>query len=721
MKMIIIRNLALSALGFICMCIAAQGQSSNQNEAKIEHLIKQMTLEEKIGMIHANSSFTSAGVPRLRIPELTMSDGPHGVRPEHGRDWELDNKGGDSSTYLPVGITLASTWNPALGYAFGAVLGSEAAYRGKDVILGPGINIMRTPLNGRNFEYLGEDPYLISKMATGYIKGVQDQGVSACVKHYLANNQEFLRGEINVEMSERALREIYLPGFKAAVMEGGVNTLMGAYNKFRGEYCTYNNYLINKILKQEWKFKGAVISDWGAIHSTKEALLGGADLEMGTDLSMLPNPDYNKFFFANDALKMVRSGEVAESVIDDKVRRILRVMFKTQMFDKRKAGAHSIAEHAAVAKKVAEEGIILLRNNKGVLPLNKQAVKTIAVIGANANRENAMGGGSSQVRAPYEITPLKGLQNYAGNHINILFEQGYTIAKGAKPDAAHIKKAVEAAKRSDVAIIVGGWTHGYDYSVWDDNAYDAEGRDKPDMNLPFGQDQLIKAVAGANPNTVVVLYGGGPADMTQWVDKVKGIIQAGYPGQEGGNALAAIIFGEVNPSGRLTVTFPKKLADVPAHKLGEYPGDSINVHYNDDIFVGYRYYDTYNVEPLFPFGHGLSYTAFKYSNLSATIQNGKATVTVRIQNTGSRPGAEVVQLYVKDVQSSVKRPDKELKAFEKTFLLPGQSKDISFELGSEAFSFFDDGKMQWVKEPGEFEILVGSSSRDIRARRTIKL
>lgn len=713
--------LMFSSFWLMSACLNAHGQTAKETEAKIEQLIKQMTLEEKIGMIHANSSFTSAGVPRLGIPELTMSDGPHGVRPEHGRDWELDNKGGDSSTYLPVGITLASTWNSQLGYAFGTVLGSEAAYRGKDVILGPGINIMRTPLNGRNFEYLSEDPYLVSKMAIGYIKGVQDQGVSACIKHYLANNQEFLRNKINVEMSERALREIYLPGFKAAVIDGDVNTLMGAYNKFRGEYCTYNDYLVNKILKQEWKFGGVVISDWGAIHTTKEALLGGADLEMGSDLPMLPNPDYNKFFFADDALKMVRNKEVAESVIDDKVRRLLRVMFKTQMFDKRKPGAHATTEHAAVAKKVAEEGIILLQNKKNVLPLNKQAVKTIAVIGANANRENAMGGGSSQVRAPYEITPLQGLQHYAGNTIKIRFEQGYTIAKDAKPDAALITKAVEAARTSDVAIIVGGWTHGYDYSKWEDNAYDAEGADKTDMNLPFGQDNLVKAVAAANKNTVVVLYGGGPADMTQWVDKVKGIIQAGYPGQEGGNALAEIIFGEVNPSGKLTVTFPKKLADVPAHKLGEYPGDSINVHYNDDIFVGYRYYDTYKVDPLFAFGHGLSYTTFKYSNLSAVVQNGKVNVTVKVQNTGSRSGAEVVQLYIKDIQSSLKRPDKELKAFEKTFLEPGQSKEISFTLGSEAFSFFDDKKMQWIKEPGEFELLVGSSSRDIRAREKITL
>lgn len=690
-------------------------------EMRINELLAKMTLEEKIGMIHANSSFTSSGVPRLGIPEFTTSDGPHGVRPEHGRDWVLDNKGNDSSTYLPVGITLASTWNPELGYAFGSVLGSEANYRGKDVILGPGINIMRTPLNGRNFEYMSEDPCLISKMVVGYIKGVQDQGVSACVKHFMGNNQETRRGEINVEMSERALREIYLPGFRAAVIEGGVNTVMGSYNKLRGEYCTYNNYLINKILKGEWGFQGLVMSDWGAIHSTREALLGGADLEMGTDLSMLPKPDYNKFYFGDAAIKMVREGEIKESVIDDKVRRILRVMFKTHMFDQRPKGSYATREHFDIAKKIAEEGIILLQNKKNILPLDRKSVKTIAVIGANANRENAMGGGSSQVRPPYEITPLEGLRQQAGTEVGIQFEQGYTIARNAQADASLIDKAVAAARKADVAIVVGGWTHGYDYSKWEDNAYDTEGFDKADMQMPFGQNELITAVAKANPNTIVVLYGGGPIDMTKWVNKVKGIIQAGYPGLEGGNALAEIIFGEVNPSGKLTVTFPKTLGDSPAHKLGEYPGDSINVHYKEGIFVGYRYFDTYKVAPQFAFGHGLSYTTFKYFPMQLIKRDSTVEVRMRIRNTGSKAGAEVVQLYVKDTKSTVRRPEKELKAFQKVFLAPGESKELSILLTKEAFSFFDDKRMQWTIEPGTFEIIAGSSSRDIRGKSRVEL
>lgn len=700
--------------------LSAQWAADPSVEGKIAELVKKMTLEEKISMIHANSSFTSAGVPRLGIPELTTSDGPHGVRPEHGRDWVLDNKGGDSSTYLPVGITLASTWNTQLGYAFGAVLGQEANFRGKDVILGPGINIIRTPLNGRNFEYMSEDPYLISKMAVGYIKGVQDQGVSASLKHFIANNQEIMRSGINVEMSDRALREIYLPGFRAAVVEGGVNTVMGAYNRFRGEYCTYSNLLVNQILKGEWGFRGLVMSDWGAIHDTKEALLGGADLEMGTDLSMLPNPDFSKFYFADAALKLVRNGEVSESVIDDKVRRILRVMFKTHMFANRPKATHATKEHAELARKVAEEGITLLKN-KGVLPFNKSALKTIAVIGANANRENAMGGGSSQVRPRYEITPLKGLQNAAGNSIGVVFEQGYTITKNATADKELIRKAVEAAKKADVAVVVGGWIHGYDYSKWDENAYDTEGFDKASLKMPFGQDELIQAVVKANPNTVVVLYGGGAIDMMAWEKNAKAIIQAGYPGMEGGNALASILFGDVNPSGKLTVTFPKTLKDIPAHKLGEYPGDSVTVRYNEDIFVGYRYFDTYRVKPLFSFGHGLSYTSYQYTKPLVATTDSSAVLKFTLENTGARGGAEVVQVYVADRKSSLKRPAKELKAFQKVFLQPGESREVEMTLDRSAFSYFNDQQGKWVLEPGEFDILIGSSSSDIRLKKRIKL
>jgi beta-glucosidase len=692
---------------------AQQGEAALY--AKINELIKKMTLEEKVGMIHASSSFTSGGVPRLGIPELTTSDGPHGVRPEHGRDWNLDKNVYDSGTYLPTGVCLAATWNPDLGYSFGKVLGSEANFRGKDVILGPGINIIRSPLNGRNFEYQSEDPYLVSRMVVGYIKGVQDQGIAACVKHYLANNQERWRNWINVEMSERALREIYLPGFKAAVQEGGVYTLMGAYNKFRGQWCTHNDYLMNQVLKKELGFKGLVMSDWGAVHNVQQALWYGTDLEMGTDLAMLPNPNYGKFFMGDTVISMVRSGRVPEALIDDKVRRILYVMHKTNMIGgTRKKGEYNTKEHRQTATKVAEEGIVLLKNEGGLLPLDKSKIKTVAVIGYNAERPQAMGGGSSQVKAFYEITPLQGIQNMVGHTADIIYAPGYNIARGAQADQLSISKAVEAASRADIAIIVGGWTHGYNYSVWSDNAYDAEDTDKPDMKMPFGQDQLIKAVLQANPRTVVVLMGGGPIDMQQWVGDARAIVQAWYPGMEGGNALARILFGQVNPSGKLPMTFPKKLEDVGAHTLGQYPGDSVNVYYYDDIYVGYRYFDTWKVEPQFAFGHGLSYTSFVYSNLKVQPAGKKATVSFTIKNTGSREGAEVAQVYIRQEKSTLPRPDKELKAFRKISLKPGEQRTITLTLDEDAFRYYSDIQNKWVLEPGNFEVLIGSSSRDIR-------
>jgi beta-glucosidase len=691
-------------------------------EEKINTLVKKMTLEEKVAMIHATSSFTSGGVARLNIPEMVMSDGPHGVRVEHGRDWNADRNVYDSGTYLPVGVCLAATWNPQLGYDFGKVLGSEAAFRGKDVILGPGINIIRTPLNGRNFEYQSEDPFLISKMVVGYIKGVQDQGISACVKHYLANNQEVNRNFVNVHMSERALREIYLPGFKAAVTEGNVNTLMGSYNLFRGQWATQNNYLINQVLKKEWGFKGAVISDWGAVHNTMEALWNGCDIEMGTDLSMLPNPNYAKFFLGDTVINLVRSGKVPEQLLDDKVKRILYVMYKTSMLEgKRKPGAYNTPAHQQTARKVAEEGIVLLKNEKKVLPLST-SVKSIAVIGYNAERKQSMGGGSSQVKAFYEITPLDGIKKLVGNTATITYSQGYKIERGAKADAAMIQQAAAAAAKAEVAIVVGGWTHGYNYSVWSDNAYDAEDVDKPDMHMPFGQDELIKEVIKANPNTIVVLLGGGPIDMSEWIGQVNGIVQAWYPGMEGGNALAQILFGKLNPSGKLPMTFPKKLEDAPAHKLATYPHDEKkNLYYYDDIYVGYRYYDTYKIEPEFSFGHGLSYTSFAYSNIKITGNSKKATVTFTVRNTGKMAGADVAQVYVHQQKSTFARPEKELKGFQKVWLQPGESKTVTVVLGENAFQYYNDVEMKWWMEKGIFDIWVGNSSRDIKLRGTINI
>jgi len=721
MKITKIKALILTVIAG-CTCTAnAQNLYNAATEAKIDMLLKEMTLEEKVGMIHGNSSFTSAGVKRLNIPELVMSDGPHGVRLEHGRGWDAVPGVNDSGTYLPTGNTLAATWNPQLGYAFGSVLGSEAKFRGKDIILGPGINIMRSPLNGRNFEYLSEDPFLVAQMVVGYIKGVQDQGISACVKHYAANNEETDRGTVDVQMSERALREIYLPGFKAAVELGGVNAVMGSYNKFRGQFATENRYLVKDILKGEWGFKGIVMSDWGAVHNTMDAINNGTDLEMGSDIGT-PPLKFNKFYLADTVVSLVKSGQVNVRLIDDKVRRILRVMFKTHMIgSQRTPGAYNTRDHQLVALKVAEEGIVLLKNNDHILPLQKNTIKSIAVIGENANRPNAMGGGSSQVKALYEITPLQGLKNLLGNKVNITYAQGYKIARNAGPDSSMISQAVEAAKRSDAAVIFCGWTHGYDYAKWDDNAYDAEGVDKPNLLMPFGQNELIKAVLQANPKTVVVLMGGGPIDISQWVNHSKAIIEGWYPGMEGGNALAKVIFGEVNPSGKLPMTFPKKLEDSPAHKLGEFPGHNGVVHYNEGIFVGYRYFDTYKVEPQFEFGRGLSYTTFKYSNLQVQQKGTKATAYITIKNTGKVAGAEVVQLYVHEQSPKVERPEKELKAFQKIYLQPGQSKRISLILNKNAFSYYSETQHSWVTDHSKFDILAGSSSRDIRCSKSIAL
>ena len=714
------------------------------HEAEITALLAKLTLEEKVKMIHANSAFAAGGVPRLGIPEVMTSDGPHGVRPEQGRNWKPPVGADDAGTYLPTNNTLASTWNPALGLAYGTVLGSEANARGKDIILGPGINIVRAPLNGRNFEYMSEDPFLISKMVVGYIQGVQSQGVSACVKHYAANNQEVHRNDIDVYMSERALREIYLPGFKAAVQQGGAYSLMGSYNKFRGTYATENAYLMNTVLKGEWGFKGLVMSDWASVHDTQEAMRNGTDLEMGTDLFLMYSGIdqskatataggsaapvrslYDRFFLADPALEAIKKDPTLVPLLDDKVRRILRVMYATRQLGpaKRQPGAYNTKEHQATALKVAEEGIVLLKNEGNLLPF-KKSVKTVAVIGANATRENSMGGGSGQIKAKYEITALQGIKNELGSQVNVTYTPGYTIARDQKADPQLIQQAVAAAKAADVVIYVGGSIHGYDYTKWSDNAYDAEGTDKPDMNLPFGQDELVQAVLAANPRTAVVLLNGGPLDVSAWASQAKGIVEAWYPGMEGGNALAHILFGDVNPSGKLPFTFPVKLEDSPAMKLGEYPstpGNPLKQTYKDDIYVGYRYFDTYKVAPQFAFGHGLSYTTFKYGTLTVAPGKQSATVKLTVTNSGSVAGAEVVQLYVKPGATAVKRPEKELKAFEKVFLKPGETKTITLALPAESFKYYDEGKKDWVLAPGKFDLLVGSSSRDIRQTGSVTL
>lgn len=684
----------------------------------IEALLSKMTLAEKVNMIHASSAFTSGGVERLNIPEFWMSDGPHGVRHEHGRDWAKDENVSDSSTYLPVGTALAATWNPDLGYKFGQVLGSEARYRGKDIILGPGFNIIRSPLNGRNFEYLTEDPYLNSQMVVGYIKGVQEFDVAACAKHYIANTMEYEREKVDVQMSDRALREIYLPAFKTAVQEGEALSIMAAYNKFRGTYCAHNKYLLTDILREEYGFGGIIISDWNAVKNTMGAVNAGMDIEMGSELGMMNQgkpADYSKFFMGDTVVTLVENGQIEESIIDDKVRRILGVMFELNMMeDGRREGNYNTKAHQQVARSISDEAIVLLKNEENALPLKKEGIKKVAVIGANANRKHAGGGGSSQVKAFYEITPLQGLKNLLGDEVEIIYAPGYEISKeSSTANSRLIKEAITATKGTDVVIYVGGLIHGYT-DEWNDNAYDAESVDKPDMKLPFGQNQLLDALLNERPNTVVALMSGGPVDMRDWGSKAKSIIQSWYPGMEGGNSLASILFGEVNPSGKLPMTFPVKLEDSPAHSLSAYPDENLLVDHKEDIFVGYRYFDTYEVTPAYAFGHGLSYTTFEYKYLKVDKKGDRVKLSLSLTNTGSRDGAEVVQVYVTDEASALNRPEKELKAFEKVALNTGESKTVEFNLGPDAFRYYDDQQGKWVLEPGKFSIAVGSSSRDIR-------
>ena len=666
-------------------------------EARVEDLLSRLTLAEKISLIHADSKFTTAAIPRLGIPRRWLDDGPHGVREDIGPDsWQPSGKTDDFSTAMPAGICLAATWNPDLGYAEGEAIGQEARARGKDIMLGPGVNILRTPLCGRNFEYLGEDPFLSSRMAVGYVRGEQSQDISSCVKHFALNNQEFERGSINVEVDERTLHEIYLPAFKAVVQDGGVWSVMGAYNQFRGQHCCENDYLLNKILKDEWGFKGLVMSDWGGVHDTREAALNGLDLEMGTD------KNYGDFYFAQPYLADLTSGTLPMDGLDEKVRRNLRVMFATHVLDSgRKTGSLNTAAHEIVARRVAEEGVVLLKNENNLLPLNSSKIKTIAVIGENATRLHAHGGDSSGIKAFYEITPLQGILNRAGKNVNIVFSEGYQKSGGA--DLAD--RAVAAAKSADVVVYIGGLNH--------DKGFDCEGADRTTLKMPYGQDELIQKIVAANPKTIVVLE-GTIVEMDSWLDKVPALLQAWYPGMEGGNALARVLFGDVNPSGKLPATFPKRLEDSPAHALGAYPGTNGTVTYTEGLLVGYRWFDAKNIEPLFPFGFGLSYTTFKYSNLQLVNGiDGTVTAQFEIENMGSRAGAEVAQLYVHPEKAGVMRPEKELKGFKKVFLKPGEQQTLTIPLTQGAFAYFDPDKKGWNAEKGDFKILIGGSSRDL--------
>ena len=702
-------------------------------EERVEDALSRMTVEEKVAMTHAQSKFSSPGVARLGIPEFWMTDGPHGIRPEVLWDeWDQAGWTNDSCVAFPALTCLAATWDPTVSMLYGKSIGEEARYRNKTVLLGPGVNIYRTPLNGRNFEYMGEDPYLAGRMVVPYIQGVQKNGVAACVKHYALNNQEVNRHTTNVIVDDRTLYEIYLPAFKAAVQEGNTWAIMGSYNLYKDQHVCHNQYLLNDILKGEWGFDGVVVSDWGGVHDTDQAITTGLDMEFGSWTNGLSNGTsnaYDNYYLAQPYLERIKSGKVGTKELDDKVRRILRLAFRTTMDRNRPYGTMRSPEHYDAARKIGEAGIVLLQNNNDLLPIDLDKTKKIAVIGENAVKMMTVGGGSSSLKVQREISPLDGIRNRVGNKAEVVYARGYVgdasgeyngvvSGQNLKDDRTPeelIAEAVRVAGEADYVIFIGGLNKSAHQ--------DCEDSDRAGLGLPYDQDKVITELVKANKNLIVINISGNAVAMP-WVKEVPAILQAWFLGSEAGTAIAAVLTGDVNPSGKLPFTFPAKLEDVPAHQLGEYPGNEnvgniVNEKYNEGIFVGYRWTDKQKkVKPLFPFGYGLSYTTFEYGKPVADKKTMSAddtiTFTVSVKNTGTREGQEVVQLYISDKKSSLPRPVKELKGFDKVKLAPGEEKTVSFTITKDALSFFDDAKHEWVAEPGKFEAVIAASAADIK-------
>lgn len=742
----------------------------NKREMIIEELVSRLTLDEKISMIHGTGLFHNGGVERLGIPELVMSDGPMGVRNDfEDAHWMVIGNSDDYVSYLPSNSALASTWNRELAYETGTVLGEEARARGKDVILAPGVNIKRSPLCGRNFEYMSEDPYLTGEMAVPLVKGVQSADTAACVKHFALNNQETERLWVEVKVSERALREIYLPAFEKVVKEGHVYSLMGAYNRYNGEHCCESKTLLNGVLREEWKYDGMVVSDWGGVHLTKEATTSGLDLEMSV------TDNFDEYCMAEPLKKAVENGEIAEELIDEKVKNILRLMYRLHMLGEyetaavaengkliletasenqeegavnssdngksgegckvlRKSGSYNTPEHRQKILDAARESIVLLKNEKNQLPLSQEKTKKVLVIGDNANRIQSYGGGSAEIKALYEITPLLGIKMFLGGNAKVDFVPGYYADNfdhmntetnwqadslengggsmgengGVAPEilekqntyrAEAVKKAAEGGY--DTIIFVGGQNH----------FQDLEGHDRPDMKLPYAQDKLIEELLEVAPDTVMVMFSGSPVEMP-WISKVHTLVWNWFNGMEGGTALAEVLFGKVNPSGRLPETFPVSHLDCSAHCIGQFPGGK-TVDYAEGIFVGYRYYDTKQVPVLFPFGYGLSYTKFVYSNLRVEGTYPYFKVSVDVTNAGTMAGKEVVQIYVGKPDSAVERAMKELCGFTKLTLAPGETKTAEVTLDESAFTYFDETLRHFTTEPGEYKIFAGKSVAEI--------
>jgi len=699
---------------FLFSDVSAQNDDETSLKNKIDHIVKGLTLEEKIAMLHGNALFSSDGVKRLGIPELTCDDGPLGVREEILRfDWNSAHWTTDSATFLPNGSAIAATWNPAMAHLYGVVLGQEANARKKNIMLAPAFNICRMPLCGRIYEYYSEDPYLNAQLAVQAVKGIQSQHVAACIKHFAVNNQELDRGSVNAIVDERVLREIYLPAFKAAVQQGNAWVVMSAYNKVNGYWCSENDFLLNKVLKKEWGFKGLVMSDWGGTHHTVAAANNGLDIEMGS------SGPYDQWYFANPLLAAVKAGEVSEKVIDEKVKRILWVIYHTSMSENHPQGSIATPEHEKAAYTIASESITMLKNDDHLLPLKTDGIKSIAVIGDNAVRTFASGGYGAGVKAKYEVTALAGLQSRLGKTIQIKFAQGYkanylagnTDAQNAgsdKPDQALIDEAVAVAKTTDVAILCIG----------SNREYESEGHDRKNLTLPFGEQALVDAVTAANPKTVIVIMAGAPYDLNEIKKSNHTIVWSWFNGSEAGDALADVLTGVVNPSGKLPFTFPVSLHDSPAFALNTYPSKDLTADYKEGILVGYRWYDTKKIEPLYCFGYGLSYTNFMYSHLKTDKKTykkaDKINIMVSVKNTGSMAGKETVQFYISKDGSAVERPEKELKAFKKVLIKAGKVSAVALNINVADLAYFDDKTGKWIVEPGKYKLMAGSSSRDIR-------
>lgn len=731
-----------------------------QNEKKISQIIKQMTLEEKVAMLHGKHMFTSEGVPAQGIADMVYADGPFGIREEmEPHSWNSLHLTTDSATFFPTGSALAATWNQGMAYQCGLGMAREAKLRGKDMILGPAINIQRIPTGGRTYEYLSEDPLLSSRLAVAYTQGVQDNGVAVCVKHFALNNQETNRGSVNVIVSPRAMREIYLPPFEAAVVQGNAYGVMSAYNKINGYWCAENYELLNSILRQDWGFKGMVISDWGGTHSTVGSVVAGLNVEM-------PNSQY----LGQALLDSVAAGAVSEKVIDERVREILRVRMVIDPVPEDKANVEITCkpEQAQISYEVATQSIVLLKNEGSLLPIDLNKVKTIAVIGDNADKIMATGGVGAGVKALYEITPLAGLKDRIGDKAKIVYAQGYTSqqARGgfggfggfgrrggapaatSKPDdtAAKLKdEAVKAAKSADIVLFIGG----------DNRQHETEGSDRRSMDLPYNQENVLEAVAAVNPNVVFIAVAGAPVDLNRVQACSPAIVQSWFNGTEGGNALADILLGKISPSGRLPFSYPIKLEDSPAYAMGNFPQTDAPINqdvfvslvqedtkaeemlkgatgrgtalYSEDLLVGYRWFDTKQKPVMYPFGYGLGYSQIEYSDFGVadgkTVYNDGEAIYVdfNMKNTGKYEQYEVPQIYVHRVDSKVEWPYKELKSFRKIMVLPGKVYPAVMNVPVESLKYWDEAKHDWVLEPGKIELLLARNAGDIVGKLEVEI